>query len=228
MDQAKKAGFNKFILIASNATLRPLQEKFNDNFKGIPIFYEIQETPSHRKKPFGTAHALMSTKNSVDGPFIVLNSDDIYGYETLTKIYGYLKKDLCCIPGYKLKNCVPEIGSVNRGFISVKGDILEKIEEKFNITKGDMVKMYNPEQLVSMNLFGLKKEFFSHLEKEFGTFLEKHKDDPVKEFLLPDAVTSFIQHNKIPMHVIVTNDTPLGLTNPEDEEKLKQILKNKV
>lgn len=228
MNQAKNAGFNKFVIIASDKTIQALGEEFRNDFKGIPISYCLQKTPEYRKKPFGTSHALLCAKELVKGPFVVLNGDDVYGSKTMKSIYDYMKKtkDGYCMPGYKLKNCVPKQGTVNRGVITSNKGFLEKITETFNISSEDIPLKFNGDELVSMNLFGLQSRFFEYIEKEFGMFLANHPDDPTTEFLLPDTVSKFLQENNIKMAVIPMEDAPIGLTNPEDEAILKEKLKS--
>jgi len=231
MNQAKQAGFNKFVIVVSDKTLEPLKEYYKDSFNQIPVEYCIQDTPDYREKPLGTAHATICAKNLVNEPFIVLNSDDIYGLDTLKKLADYLTANEkgYCLPGYLLKNCLPEQGTVNRGWIKVdKENFLTSIEEQFNISKTDIPSKYTGNELISMNIFGLQPDFFEFAEEDLRNFLEINKDDKTKEFLLPHVVTEFKNQTNKKIAVIQTNDIPLGVTNPEDEEKLRQILKNRV
>ncbi len=46
--------------------------------------------PEGRVKPWGTAHAVLSCIDQVDGPFAVINADDYYGEEAFQLIYDYL------------------------------------------------------------------------------------------------------------------------------------------
>jgi len=228
MQQAKDAGFGKFVIIASDKTIQPLGDVFGNKFKSIPISYSLQKTPDYRKKPFGTSHALMSAKDLVKGPFIVLNGDDIYGLKTMKLMCDYLKKtkDGCCMSGYKLKNCLPKNGTVNRGIVTEKDGFLDLIVETFNISFEDIPLKFNGNELVSMNLFGMQTNFMDYIYKEFNVFLQEHPDDPTTEFLLPTTVSKFIKENSLKMKVIPTDDTPLGLTNPEDEDILREKLKS--
>ena len=40
-----------------------------------------------RDRPWGTAHAILSCKDMIDGPFAVINADDYYGREAFKQIY---------------------------------------------------------------------------------------------------------------------------------------------
>lgn len=228
MSQAKKAGFNSFVIVTSHKTLNPLKDFFKDSFQKIKISYCIQETPEYREKPFGTAHATLSAKELINGPFIVLNSDDIYGENTLKVIADYLKKskDAYCLPGYKLINVLSEKGGVNRGLIKTdKNGVVESIEEKFNITIKDIPLKYKADDLFSMNLFGMQKDFIDFLDKDFKKFLEENKEDPKIEWLLPETITKFksLYHKKIA--VLPTPDKWIVLTYPEDEPEVIDRLK---
>src|SRR3989344_1982825 len=124
MQDARAAGFDRFVIIASDKTLGPLDEAFGVSFEGCPVEYCLQKTPPHREKPFGTAHAVLAAKDFVKGAFIVLNGDDLYGNHALKTVADFLRKNPSqyCIPGYKMKNVLPDHGTVNRGGIHVAPD----------------------------------------------------------------------------------------------------------
>lgn len=226
MNQAIQAGFDNFVIVASEKTVEPLRDYFGGAYKNIPISYGIQFTPDYREKPLGTSHALLAAKGFVLGPFVVLNSDDLYGRNVLAKLFHYLEKnkDGYCMPGYRLKNVLPEKGKVNRGIIQLdENGFLKEIEENFNLCI-DCNPKFNGNELVSMNIFGLQLGFFDFLENEFKLFIKKHKNDPRIEFLLPDSITNFQREKNEKIAVITTEDKPIGLTNPEDEEKIRDML----
>jgi NDP-sugar pyrophosphorylase family protein len=227
MQQAKKAGFDNFILVVSNKTIDDLKECFGDSFEGISIKYAIQETPDYREKPFGTSHALLSVKGLVDEPFIVLNSDDIYGDFTFKAVADYMKTDNAyCLPGYKLKNVLADEGGVNRGVIEVDEDMFAiKVVENFDITKEDIPLKFTGEEFISMNFFGLQPDFIEFLDQDFKIFLEENKDDPKKEWLLPGSITDFKEQTDAKVKVIPTPDKWIGVTHPEDEAKAREKLK---
>ncbi|TKJ16970.1 nucleotidyltransferase [Candidatus Woesearchaeota archaeon B3_Woes] len=229
MQQAKQAGFNKFVIIASPQTLESLKEVYKDNFLENSVEYCIQETPDYREKPFGTSHALLSAKEFVKEPFIVLNSDDLYGKNTMKYIANYLKitESGYCLPGYKLKNVLSKHGGVNRGIIKIDSEnYMEGIKETFDILKKDVGTNYSGEELISMNLFGLQPDFFNYLEEALKKFLKEHPNDPKTEFLLPNSVSNFKNEKDTKIKVVPTDDIWIGVTNPEDEEKMREQLKN--
>lgn len=72
-------------------------------------------------KPWGTAHAVLSCIDQVNGPFAVINADDYYGVEAFQLIYDYLTthqdddKFRYTMVGYILGNTVTDNGHVSRG-----------------------------------------------------------------------------------------------------------------
>ena len=78
----------------------------------IPAGFQV---PEGRVKPWGTAHAVYSCKDMIDGPFAVINADDYYGRDAFQLIYDYLNshedddKFRYTMVGYKLCNTVTEM-----------------------------------------------------------------------------------------------------------------------
>lgn len=64
LNQAIESGFKKIIFIVSKKTENFFREKFQFSYRGIPIYYAIQNfNDLERDKPWGTADALCSEKN---------------------------------------------------------------------------------------------------------------------------------------------------------------------
>ena len=131
---AKRAGFEKVIFIIKKENLEIFKEAIGDKVsKHIAVeyvFQDITDIPEgetlyeNRTKPYGTAHAVRSVRNVVNGPFAVINADDFYGREAFRKIYDHLAglKDSTgkyCMVGFKLGNTLTDNGSVSRGICSV-------------------------------------------------------------------------------------------------------------
>ena len=97
---AKKAGFEKVVFIIKKeneadfkeAVGKRIEEKMEVEyvFQDINNIPEGFEVPEGRVKPWGTAHAVLSCIDVIDGPFAVINADDYYGRDAFEKIYNYL------------------------------------------------------------------------------------------------------------------------------------------
>ena len=229
VDQAIKSGASKIIFIVGEKTESGFKEMFGNNYKDTPIEYAFQSfDPEKRDKPWGTTDALCCAKEIINTPFIVCNGDDIYGENTFKILIDHLKnsEDKATI-GYKLISVVPETGTVNRGIFETDADLyLKKITETFDIEKEKIIDLgLTPDTLCSQNIFALDLETLSSLNTLLKNFRQEHEGDRKKECLLPEDLSNLIQEGKIKMKLLTTPDTWLGITNPEDEEIVREELR---
>lgn len=229
LSQALPAGFTKIVFVVGEKTEKPFKELFGNSYKGIPVEYAFQTFgPETRDKPWGTVDALCCSKDLINDGFVVLNSDDIYGEMAFKKLINHLKnnKNNATI-GYKLSNVLPDKGQVNRGIFKIHPEnTVESIKEVFKIEKSNLeLKNLSNEDLCSMNIFGLTHEVLNLLNDSLTKFKEKNKGNRTIECLLPDELGKLLKQNKITMRIYSTNDQWFGVTNPEDEFTIKQVLK---
>lgn len=231
LNQALKAGFSKIIFIVGNLTEKPFKEKFGNNYKGIPIKYVLQTYNSEtRDRPWGTADALCTINSVIDCPFVICNGDDIYGENTFKILFNHLKNsEEEATIGYKLCEVIPETGKIHRGIFKIDdNECVIDLTEVFNIEKCNLQATNSkPEDLCSMNIFALHPKTISYLEKNMKVFKKKNKEDRRIEFLLPTEISNLIKDNKIKMKVYPTPDKWFGITNPEDEIVVREMLKKK-
>ena len=66
-----------------------------------------------------------SSKNNIDEPFVIINGDDFYGYESFKVISDFYKNqsDLFSMVAFSLENTLSEFGSVSRGLCQVKNSL---------------------------------------------------------------------------------------------------------
>lgn len=247
---AIEAGFNKVIFIIRKDLEKDFKDIIGDRIsKIVEVDYAFQEIDSlpegytniwDRKKPWGTGQAVLSAKDIVDRPFVVINADDYYGKEAFVKIYEYLKSSNradICMPGFVLKNTLSDNGGVTRGICKVDDEQnLIEVKETYEIQLengilkardelGDSVAV-DLEQQVSMNMWGLYPEFFDILEEGFKNFLDSlPKEEQKKEYLLPIIIDKLVQNQEAKVKVLKTNDKWFGITYQEDKESVKVELK---
>lgn len=251
---AVRAGFKKVIFIIKKENLDDFKSCIGDNVKGhIEVEYVFQEltnipdgfsVPEGRVKPWGTAHAVLSAIDSVDGPFAVINADDFYGKEAFSKIHDYLvstqddEKYRYAMVGYKLINTLTENGSVSRGVCSTDEEgFLTDIEEKTKIIKTETGAAFtdndadyvdiNPDTIVSMNMWGFSKSFMSELKEAFKSFMENDiAGNPLKaECYLPFVVDDLIKSGKATVKVLTSSDKWFGVTYKEDKPFVMESIK---
>ena len=128
---AMMAGFKKVIFVIKeemkddfyklieNKSGKYLQTEYAfQKLSDIPEGYEI---PEGREKPWGTAHAVLSCREKINGPFAVINADDYYGPGAFHAVYDFLSSEKedndgdFCMVGYELSKTLTENGHVARG-----------------------------------------------------------------------------------------------------------------
>lgn len=242
------AGFNKVVFIIRKDLEEDFREIIGNRIEKVAnVAYAFQEldalpagyaVPEGRKKPWGTGQAVLTVKGIVNEPFLVINADDYYGKEGFQKIHDYMVNEMdpeadtydMCMGGFILNNTLSENGAVTRGVCRLNEDgTLKNVTETFDIEwkgsglfandeEGNPV-LVNPEQHVSMNMWGLPPSFLDELETGFPEFLDNVKEGDLKaEYLLPRIIDNLIGSGKARVKVLETRDKWFGVTYKEDKE----------
>ena len=242
---AIKAGFRDVTFIIKREIEREFREVMDAHLAGkdINVKYVYQEldklpegysVPEGRRKPWGTAHALLCCLGTVEAPFAVINADDYYGAHAFEKIYNFLKntndegKYHYAMVGYRIKNTVTEQGTVSRGVCTVEDGMLAEVVErtKIGIRGGDIYYTedgvdydLDPETLVSMNLWGFTPSYLQECAKRFPAFLDENlaKNPEKCEFFLPTVVSELIAEGKADVRMLDNEDKWYGVTYKEDK-----------
>ncbi|QES93390.1 dTDP-glucose pyrophosphorylase [Empedobacter brevis] len=201
----------------------------------------IYDTIEHRKKPWGTAHALLIAKSHLSNPFIVINADDFYGRKAFQKAKELVQLELILpnrygMVAYKLENTLSENGSVSRGICTVTEEFLDYVVERTNIFADEEgVIVYEEESVnhildgkspVSMNFWILHPSIFRNLEDKFRTFLKHNANQAKAEFFLPKVINDMIKEDQLEVIVKKSDDNWFGMTYPEDREIVVNSIQN--
>ena len=247
MFDAKRAGFEQVIFIIKKENEADFKEAVGDRMaKYMDVSYAFQElsnipegyeVPEGRVKPWGTAHAVYSAIDQIDGPFAVINADDYYGSEAFQLIYDYLSthkdddKYRYTMVGYELGNTVTDNGHVARGVCSMneKGELIA-IHERTRIEKrdggiafteddGNTWNFVPADTTVSMNMWGFSKSILDEIKKGFSAFLDEGlKTNPMKcEYFLPTVVSNLLGEDRATVAVLKSADKWYGVTYKEDK-----------
>ena len=235
MDQAISAGFNKIIFVVGEKTEIPFKEKFGNeyNYKGVkvPVFYAFQVLDlNERDKPWGTCDALVSAKQLINEPFVVCNGDDLYGESSFKKIFDWLSKNNSPVTlGFELGKVLSDAGSVSRAMYSYDKDWnITGLNEILKIERSTLKELgLSEKDLCSMNIFGLVAETIALLEQQLIEFKSTHKGDRKSECYLPTEISNLIKKGKLKVKLLPTQEAWTGITNPDDEERVRQELKAK-
>ena len=251
---AKRAGFEKVVFIIKKENEADFKEAVGKRMESVMeveyVFQDLHnipegfEVPEGRVKPWGTAHAVLSAIDVVDGPFAVINADDYYGRDAFQKIYDFLStteaddKYRYTMVGYQLKNTVTENGHVARGVCTLdENDYLVKVEERTRIEKkgegiafteddGETWQELPIDSVVSMNMWGFSASFLKEIKAGFADFLEEGlAKNPMKcEYYLPSVVTKLLVEDRATVTVLETTDKWYGVTYKEDKPLVMEAI----
>jgi NDP-sugar pyrophosphorylase family protein len=244
---AMNAGFKKVVFIIRRSFADDFKEIFEPRLKGrIEIDYVYQEMdsytkgftiPAERKKPWGTAHAVLCAKEAINEPFAVINADDFYGRDAFVKAHDFLVNQCSdkrySIIGYDLLKTLSDHGTVNRGVCQVDANgHLTSIVERINIAQKDGKIVcddeHEPKELplkthVSMNFWCFHPSIFPYTLQLFRKFLSENIHNPKAEFFIPIVADQFIKDGGV-VDIIPTTAQWFGVTYKEDAPGVQSSL----
>lgn len=260
---AWRAGFCRVVLIiqaeSEGAFREHIRPRWPTDLEVVFHHQRLEDVPrdlqgvdrllEERTKPWGTAHALLSARSHLSGPFVILNADDFYGTgafmqaATLVELSRSLEGDgpsAFALVAYTLRDTLHGPGGVNRGLCRVgREGWLESVEEVVDIRKtdgeimgetisGETVYLSGAEP-ISTNFWIFTPEVFPFLDEGFRRFLESigpRVNEP--EFLIPTEVNRVVRGGEARVRVRRSDGPFLGITHPEDQECVMAELKNLV
>ncbi len=244
---AIKAGFDKVVFIIKEENYDLFREtvgkRIESKIKVEYAFQKLEDVPSfvnipeQRVKPWGTSHAILSSLNYVNEPFMVINADDFYGFDPYKKIKEYFdnnpKENEYVMIGYNVKNTLTENGAVKRGVCSTNesNNLIKLVESSVEEKNGEIIATplddeipafkVDSNTLVSMNVWGFNPSLYSYLNAQKDIFFKENEEKLEScEFLLPTSIFELIEEGKIKVNVIDTNEKWYGITYKEDKESL--------
>lgn len=219
-----------------------LSERLPEHIELNVLAQELTDLPEgvtftgERKKPWGTAHAVWTARNVIDGPFVVINADDFYGQAAYKKAADFMRSDdkAYGLLGYTLKDTLSEHGSVSRGVCKVSGDDLLSVEERLKLVqKGDIVLdedtglEFSGDEQASMNFWICRTSIFAKIESEFKIFLNDADRVANSELYLPFMIQEMLQAKEIGVKCIPSGGDWFGVTYASDKETAMKSLQNK-
>lgn len=242
---AKKAGFERVVFIIRKENEDYFKEhiisKFNDKIEVELAFQELSYIPEDvilpegRVKMLGTGHALYCAQDYIDDDFIIINSDDFYGYDSFLQASKFLdsKNEDYMSVNYPFYVTMSKYGKVKRGVVKEdNGYVKEIIESEISVdgdkiiasslVNGDIFEI-EKDTPVAVNFFAFRKSFLNVLNQEFNKFI--HGDIDLKsEFLLPDILKCGLAEKKFKVRCATSKSKWIGMTYKEDEEDVKKSI----
>lgn len=253
---AKRAGFEKVVFIIKKENEADFKEAVGNRMEQVMdveyVFQDLNnlpegyQVPEGRVKPWGTAHAVLSCIEKVDGPFAVINADDYYGRDAFQKIYDYLSthedddKYRYTMVGYQLENTLTENGHVARGICTLNdnSELVSVVERTRIEKKGDGAAFTEDDSatwtdipagsIVSMNMWGFTASILQEINNGFKAFLDAGlQTNPMKcEYFLPTVVSNLLAADKATVAVLTSADKWYGVTYKEDKPVVMAAIKN--
>ena len=249
---ALRGGFGKALFVIRAEMEQAFRETIGSRYeKHIPVEYAFQrlddlpagyKVPEGRQKPWGTGHAVLCAAEKVHEPSAVVNADDFYGANSFATLGRFLQTpdDGGGVPtyamvGFTLRDTLTEAGTVNRGCCKSDTDgWLQEIKEIIGIEPQGRDAVYKEDQgrpcvlsgdqIVSMNTWGFRPDFFDNLREIFTRFLEKNGDSPKAEFHLPFGVQELMRAGRARVKVLPTPDRWCGVTHKEDKPRVMAMI----
>jgi dTDP-glucose pyrophosphorylase len=249
---ARLAGFERVIFIIQREMENDFRSVMDKRFDGrLMVDYAYQRLedipagfniPDGRVKPWGTAHAVMSARERINGPFCVINADDMYGRDAYVSMYRFLagkrKLNDYAMVGYRIENTLTDNGFVSRGICEVnKEGYLTHVVERVHIEKTEGGAVYSEEgqqgfiprgTIVSMNIWGFGPEIMEKLKSGFRRFLTCDMPcNPLKcEYFLPSVTNRLIASGAATVKALTTDETWYGVTYHEDKQMLTAAIRS--
>ncbi len=240
---AIRAGFGRVVIVIR----RGIEAVFKTAITGrignrIAVAYVYQElnripgpyhVPTNRKKPWGTAQAILVAEEVITEPFAAINADNFYGAHSFELLADHLKgvqdphaADYAML-GYALQDTLSDFGGVSRAVCRCDAEgFLQRLVELARITRAGDRAQYTDEagrahplsgnEIVSRNMWGFTPSIFSHLRREFVSFLDAQGRDDTSEFLIPNVVGTLVANRLATVKVLPSRDRGFGVTYRED------------
>ena len=250
---AIQSNFTSIVAVTKKENVDFLKEhltsRLPEHIKVDVVAQELSDIPEgstysgERLKPWGTAHAVWSARNVIDGPFAVLNADDFYGGRAYKKASEFIAENpsnnTFGLVGYTLKDTLSLHGSVSRGICTMdNSNTLLSVKEHTKLEqKGDGVidldssNEFTGEELVSMNFWVCRPSIFDNIEEDLKAFLKDENNIAKGELYLPAVIQKMVENNKTSVQVIPSESSWFGVTYASDKdttvEKLNEMTEQK-
>jgi len=240
VSDARDAGFGDIVIVVGPQTAPALSYHVSRCWPpAVPVSFALQEVP------LGTAHALLRAREHLpEGPFAVVNADDVYGVPALELLVEALSVATeHALVSFALRDTIVTPEPVTRGTCAVAPDgHLAAIVERRKVTmSGDGTFTSSdglePAQIpgdtpVSVNLWGFTEDVWPVLEAAVlsvqrgvapdGGIADPKGVDPDVEVLLPEVIGDLVKgeapgaSGAQPVRVLEGPGRCLGVTHAED------------
>ena len=249
---ALRAGFDQIVYVVRREILDDVRDHvrqvFGDELRARFVIQDLDSLPTgfsappDRRKPWGTAHAVMCAAEDHDGAFVVCNADDLYGPAAFAQLHDFLTTPgdaEGALIGYPLRDTLGGGGGVARGLCHVGKDAwLEHVIEVSQIRQCDawFVGLQDEDtpieltgdEMVSMNLWALTASMVRGIGRQFRGFLQRWGAHPAREFYLSTAVDNHVRTYGARVRALSAKEQWLGVTYEYDRGAFQLALQGRI
>jgi len=237
---AVTAGFDGVILIVREEVQDELLTHIKSFWPdGLPVVPVVQGSIA------GTAQAVESARPFVDGPFGVVNADDLYGTPAIVALSTQLRDGAPgehVIVSYRLEDTILTDAPVTRGVCEIGDDgfLNRVVEHSVRRLPGggfealplagrgeQKPRRLSGEEDVSMNLWGFAESMLDELDEALDAFdpaTAPHAEGEPPELLLPDVVGRAAAEGRALIRVVPSHSRCIGLTHPDDLPLVRSLI----
>lgn len=232
---AERAGFDSVVLVVRDAAREVVLEHVARAWPAsLPVEPVLQPASAA-----GTVPAVLAASEVLDGPFAVVNADDLYDVTVLSELHAQLREPepgahrAHVIVCYQLVRTVLTGEPVKRGLCELHADgTLADVVEHHVRLRGDgafdawpleapagapVRRVLSGVEPVSMNLWGFQRRVLVDLAEAMAR-------PAVGEVLLPDVLGALVRDRGEAVRVCHTPSRCVGLTHREDLVPLREQL----
>lgn len=215
--RASDAGVERAVVVVSPSINAEMQQHFDARPPAIPVTLVTQ--PQRR----GTADAVLTARPALDGPFLVINADDVYPRSAFLALVAHQRAhETHAMVAFRAANTVTGPKPVARALVATDdGGFLAGITEghitpeRTGLRFGD--RALTGAELVSMNIWAFRPSIFDHLHDVVS------RADETAEAFLPDAVATAVAAGDR-VRVLTTEERCVELTYREDLDVVREAM----
>ena len=237
---AWRAGFGPVVLVIRRELGAAMRAHVAARWGEVDVRYAFQEIDPGRRKPWGTAHAVLAASRVADAPFAVCNADDFYGAGAFAALAAHLSAGRGpALVAYRMGDTLSPHGGVSRAVCETdRSGALEGLTELREVRAADGVARGvdpagRPREValdapVSMNLWGFTAAVVPLLDEGFTRFAAGHGSDRDAEYPLSTAIHDLVTAGRTGVAVLRAGEGWMGITHPGDREPVAARLRSLV
>lgn len=230
------AGFSYGVVVVAPETEQAVRDhlermRATSGAPAMPIEIAVQQLPTGRSQPMGTAHAVLAARSEVHSPFVVVNADDLYPADAFVLAADHLRTapaDEHAMVGFRVARTLTGNRPVSRALVQVDNARLVTAREGTVVTDVGGLRFETDasvlplrgDECVSMNMWVFRDSVFAALADGVAAFIA---GGCVGEVFLPDVVASIVQAGKV-VRVVISESACIGMTHDEDISAIRAAL----